>query len=431
MVLQDEIIVVHDAVVDENKIFKIEEVFKFCEIFDDFDEVLKNLTKKIQRFFEEIRNFKIEIQKEPTNVKILLKKTKNPIDFAANFAEILSFLSVKLFVLMKNKSFFVKKLRLFRILSLCPYSPELQKTAESLYKDDYISFFELESVKNSANQKLNESQILQRIRNLITTDDLRIIKTNEETELQNLSSSLTNYSTKERYFILKNLSVPESTRRIIEIVYEIFESICRNTETSIRKKKLNLIRNIIQLFVSCKGNSLINNSLPNTICFFYNSCKYIIYHIIVINTRLNNTIPEAFADGISFSDVIFQLKSSSTECFLKIYKQICFNVSENLNVLVVNNDNLVENITQALNTAGNSFVLIKEILDNEVSCKFIGKLLDFLIFQLENIAERCKIDIENFKSAVNKIFEFEVFFNGCPQNHSHEWLRFKKIYKIL
>ena len=104
MVLQDEIIVVHDAVVDENKIFKIEEVFKFCEIFDDFDEVLKNLTKKIQRFFEEIRNFKIEIQKEPTNVKILLKKTKNPIDFAANFAEILSFLSVKLFVLMKNKS---------------------------------------------------------------------------------------------------------------------------------------------------------------------------------------------------------------------------------------------------------------------------------------------------------------------------------------
>jgi hypothetical protein len=268
VVLQDEIIVVHDAVVDENKIFKIEEVFKFCEIFDDFDEVLKNLTKKIQRFFEEIRNFKIEIQKEPTNVKILLKKTKNPIDFAANFAEILSFLSVKLFVLMKNKSFFVKKLRLFRILSLCPYSPELQKTAESLYKDDYISFFELESVKNSANQKLNESQILQRIRNLITTDDLRIIKTNEETELQNLSSSLTNYSTKERYFILKNLSVPESTRRIIEIVYEIFESICRNTETSIRKKKLNLIRNIIQLFVSCKGNSLINNSLPNTICFF-------------------------------------------------------------------------------------------------------------------------------------------------------------------
>lgn len=432
----EETLMVFEQVELDNKSINIRQIIDYCENFGILDNFLKKFVIKLKTFFSKILSYKFESETLPHGLKICLKKTKNQLNYTENLLEIFRFLDTKLFELLDSKVYFYSKLDLLSIISLCPdcHTPEVQGFLKSFREKGRISErLENNLIVDSAGE-LDTGKVLGLVREYCLSDEFRVIEVSENTEKHRISSIIEetpSLQKSETFYSLPKTKIPHTTSSIISLVYDVLKTIDKNNQEDVIKK-ISMMRSCIQYFLNTKSNTLSKqNALANSICLFYNSCKYIIYHLICINAIYINQYPWPIQSLISFSDLIFLLKNYSCESLNKILTQLRENIQKKLNIMTLTPENITENITEALKLSGNNFALLKEILNTEISCGFIGKLIDFIIITLNTLIKRIKVDNANFRCAIAKIFDFEVFFNGVnPCKYSKQWAEFKKLYQI-
>lgn len=197
-------------------------------------------------------------------------------------------------------------------------------------------------------QKSNQTQVLARIRDLILSEDIRLIQVRDKTERGTISSMrLTSDKKKNesRFFKLRKMHITEQTKKIIEIVYKILDESLLRPENELLRS-LRLVRDCFLMYKSLKYYSISSRATqPQIGSLFYNNCSYLIFHLILIPAHYSNHVPPHMQHAIYLADLIpifqaqanqvyMQMKEFHKEKSLRFIRQIQFNnIEENYSSL--------------------------------------------------------------------------------------------------
>ena len=407
IIAKEQIIIINKIVEAGKSCMKIEDIVNLFENFYEFKQVFKEFTKKLKRLFATTSEYNVCIEITETCCKICLKKATGS-NLTEDFSIFLSFL----LSLFGNSAYAKKRLK---FIPVAHSRSSLNGITSIIPLDEASEAINIVGSEIKPNETSEENNILEEVRSLVLCNDYKIIEVSEDTEKNSLTQINNLIPSKCNYY-LATIKIPETTSKLIEILYRIIET------SSWNENKVYIFKSCVKEFIRLKEYHISSSSLlPNSICLFFNSCKYISYHLIVITSKVKLELTELPINW-SLNSLIFQINKCASESFTKMFRVLQQDICEKLELTSENANGIDENANKALFIAENSFILFRDMLSTMDSYTFISKLIDYMIILILRLIHTEKIDPSSLKSIISKISDFSRYFNGLdPCKFSKQW----------
>lgn len=368
----DEILIRKTVEIEQQKLSLVE-IRELCMEFCDFEKSLKWIRGKVMAMIEKSKGKQLVLEEKDS--LHVLKLVERPFDLE-NFEKVQEVLQD----LCGNSKIIEKILR-----ELVPPKPLVSPHSESTEKN----------------------AILEQVKLLVLSNDQKVTEVHEDTEVHSLKS-LTfpfepcNYS-------LPMLKIPESATSLINLIYNMREP-----------PSSHLIKTIITRFVHSKKQRILSNSSStSSICLFYNTCKYISYHLLVLTTQiksLHSYLPITW----SLNWLIYTINKNSSQVFAKSLQKIKFDIASLLELQEFSSPKLEETINQSLLHLETFLPLFHDLFPSPDSYKAIGHLIDYTLILILHLLKASKSDSFLSKSIICRIHLLNWYFDGknpldfCP-----------------
>lgn len=415
VVIDNNYIVISDKIQIDYNEYIIDDILNNLGKFPDFQVILEALAKGLNSIINKSSQFQIKIDSTPSTSKLYTGGEATPENFSQSLSAIFTFLTHRLFQLAKNQKIFNKKLNFSELFNTLAHDL-IPIFSESL-KNNGFSIKE----KNS-NQNLDAyTLLLQEIRELALHDDLQLTQI-LESELPNSISSVYNKLApedgKKIKFLFNKIRVPNSALRFIEIIYNLLTPSPSSEEIL---KTFPKVRTCMQLYITVKSTVTQQKSQINRFCIFYNTCKYLEYHIILINANILNNIDRSVAANLHLSDFIYKIQQKIGVSFKKLLKKFEKQVLNDFQSCVENKRLNVMKINEKLTKYEDYLKDISEIICQD-SGKVIGRLLDFIIINLKTVFSPMNAEYSQLRPLIQTIRSFSRFFQkGTVVEFAKQW----------
>lgn len=413
--IENNFITINEKVqVDYNEYF-IEETLKNLEQFSDFQTLLETLANDTINILNKSSQYLMKHEVFQNNSKLYIAEELTQENYSQSLSAIFNFLDHKLFQLAKTHKIFIKRLNFSELLQKAP--EDFRASLLEFLQNSGFSFKQKTSIKNTG----NFFNMLQEIRELALQEDLQLTEISERDIPNSISAAFTELvpeTVQKSKISFSKIKVPNSVIRFIEILYRLL------TPSASSEEILKIFPNVrlcIHLYLTTKSATIQKKSQINRFCMFFNTCKYLEYHLIVINSNILNKVDTDTAKSLHLSDFVYKIQQKIAVSFKKLQKKFEKQVLNDFHSCVEKQKLNVMKINEKLNKYEDYLKDIHDILCQD-SCKVIGRLLDFIIISLKTVFSHMNAECSHLRPLLLTINSFSKFFpSGQEGQYAKQW----------
>lgn len=301
-------------------------------------------------------------------------------------------------------------------------------------------------IKNSHENLLKnrETSVLNYVRELVLSEDVKTVEVSDFTERNSVSSLLVENNKKKASnsgnFKLPLMSISENTHKLVEKFYEVLEEALSQSKESSLLKLLKLSRSIITLFKALKAHSLGHKkSQPLAAALFYNNCVYVTHHLVLMPASYMPRVPPHLKYSVYMADLIPLIKTEADSIFSEMFNGQKDNILNCLKGIKLQDielrySEMEKMLDRALGVLSGTARTWKEVLSAQDYCKAVGKLGDSLIAHMISLVLKLNFistdDTPPLTQLISKLFGIGQMLDSPSQYFEH-WERLNLLVKIL
>jgi len=301
-------------------------------------------------------------------------------------------------------------------------------------------------VKNSHENLLKnrETSVLNYVRELVLSEDVKTVEVSDFTERNSVSSLLVENNKKKASnsgnFKLPLMSISENTHKLVEKFYEVLEEALSQSKESSLLKLLKLSRSIITLFKALKAHSLGHKkSQPLAAALFYNNCVYVTQHLVLMPASYMSRVPPHLKYSVYMADLIPLIKTEADNIFSEMFNGQKDNILNCLKGIKLQDielrySEMEKMLDRALGVLSGTARTWKEVLSAQDYCKAVGKLGDSLVAYMISLVLKLNFistdDTPPLTQLISKLFGIGQMLDSPSQYFEH-WERLNLLVKIL